>query len=93
MLAHAYLAAMATRAADQATPAQKGIHPCGQRTQNPDDHELIALTVNEIRHLLAILILAAEPIPDRVFSWSNWRRRRQAQARRCHYKQRGHIPP
>ena len=34
MLAHADLAAMATRAADQATPAQKGIHPLW--TTNPE---------------------------------------------------------
>ena len=34
MLAHAYLAAMAARAADQAPPAQKGIHPLW--TTNPE---------------------------------------------------------
>jgi hypothetical protein len=24
-------------------------------------------------------------------TWSHWRRRHQARARRCHYKQRGHT--
>jgi hypothetical protein len=51
------------------------------------------LTVNEIRRLLAALIFRAEQTPDRTQAWSNWRRRRQAQGRRCHYKRRGHTRP
>jgi hypothetical protein len=29
--------------------------------------------------------------PGRVWSWSRWRRRRQYQARLCHYRRRGYA--
>jgi hypothetical protein len=32
-------------------------------------------------------------VPGQVLSWSHWRRRRQARARRSHYRRRGHPPP
>jgi hypothetical protein len=31
------------------------------------------------------------PDPRRVWSWSRWRRRRQYQARLCHYRRRGYA--
>lgn len=48
---------------------------------------MIPLTAPEVRRLLMILTLSAE---ERAFRlcWSRWRRRRQAQARRCHYARR-----
>lgn len=48
---------------------------------------MIPLTAPEVKRLLMILALPAE---ERVFRlrWSRWRRRRQAQARRCHYTRR-----
>lgn len=48
---------------------------------------MIPLTAPEVRRLLMILTLSAE---ERAFRlrWSRWRRRRQAQARRCHYTRR-----
>lgn len=68
MLAHAFLAAMSTRAAEKGG---------------------IELTVAEVRRLLA----ARAPRDPRAhipaLSWSHWRRRRQAVARRGHYRRRG----
>jgi hypothetical protein len=53
---------------------------------------MIAYTVPEIRRLLVQLILRhAHPV-EHTWSWSRWRRRRQHQARNCHYRTRGHAP-
>ncbi len=49
---------------------------------------LLPLTVPEVRRLLWRLIWSAMPPPEAVLAWSRWRRRHQAQARRCHYKRR-----
>lgn len=78
MFAHAFLTV--TRAA-----AEKG------EASTPAD-ELIPVTVPEIRRLLARLIWHHVPDPDSVLSWSQWRRRHQARARRCHYAARGASP-
>ena len=48
-------------------------------------------TLPEIRRLLTGLIQARAPEPERVWSWSAWRRRRQHQARLCHYRRRGYA--
>jgi hypothetical protein len=49
--------------------------------------ELLPLTVPEIRHVLWALgqAVSAE-VADQVLAWSQWRRRHQARARRCHYQ-------
>jgi len=49
---------------------------------------LIPLTVPEVRRLLWRLVWRALPPPACVLAWSVWRRRHQAQARRCHYRRR-----
>jgi hypothetical protein len=53
------------------------------------DHAGVAapLTAPEVRRLLRVLAL---PAAQQAFHlrWSSWRRRRQAQARRCHYARR-----
>jgi hypothetical protein len=46
-------------------------------------------TLPEIRRLLITLIQGYSPGPVRIWSWSRWRRRRQYQARLCHYRRRG----
>jgi hypothetical protein len=48
---------------------------------------MICLTMNEIRRMHAILCRPAHP-PDHHVRWSAWRRRHQARARHCHYRQR-----
>lgn len=52
----------------------------------------IAVTVNEARHLIAAIILAARPIGraliDHLLHWSGWRRHHQAHARAAHYRRR-----
>jgi len=50
--------------------------------------ELIPLTVPEVRRLLWRLVWHTLPAPEAVLNWSRWRRRHQAQARRCHYQRR-----
>jgi len=52
---------------------------------------MIGYTSPEIRRLVITLIQSSSPDPGRVWSWSRWRRRRQYQARLCHYRQRGYA--
>jgi hypothetical protein len=52
---------------------------------------MIGYTLREIRRLLVSLIQARAPGPGHVWSWSAWRRRRQCQARLCHYQRRGYA--
>lgn len=56
--------------------------------QHPCDEEYIALTMPEIRRLLSVLILNPHRTTAQVLHWSQWRRRHQATARRCHYQRR-----
>ncbi|TCJ87973.1 hypothetical protein DFR71_6708 [Nocardia alba] len=51
---------------------------------------MIALTLPEIRRLTVALLLESARSTRRVWAWSNWRRRRQYQARLSHYRRRGH---
>lgn len=46
---------------------------------------MIPLTAPEVRRLMLMLALPAEERSFRL-RWSKWRRRRQADARRCHYR-------
>jgi hypothetical protein len=57
-----------------------------ERAQQPAPVGLIALTCNELQHLLTALVL--QPIRDtrHRLRWSAWRRRHQARARWCHYQ-------
>jgi hypothetical protein len=52
---------------------------------------MIGYTLPEIRRLLISLVQACAPDPERVWCWSRWRRRRQHQARLCHYRRRGYA--
>jgi hypothetical protein len=52
---------------------------------------MIGYTLPEIRRLLNHLIQSRAPGPEQVWSWSRWRRRRQYQARLCHYRRRGYA--
>jgi SRSO17 transposase len=53
---------------------------------------LIPLTCNEVQHLFACLVAA--PVADTAhrLRWSAWRRRHQARARACHYRQQANPP-
>ncbi len=51
---------------------------------------MIGYTVPEIRRLLAALVLRHAHRPQQINAWSTWRRRRQYQARLCHYRKRGY---
>jgi hypothetical protein len=77
MLAHALLAAIAAR--------EHASRP--QRTQG-----LIALTVNEIRHLFAKLITNSIRGVNHWLHWSGWRRQHQSRALSSHYRRRGDDP-
>ena len=74
MLAHAILAAIAAR--------EHANRP--QRTR-----KLIALTVNEIRHLFAKLVVKTIRGVNHWLHWSRWRRQHQARALISHYRRRG----
>ena len=74
MFAHAILAAIAVR----------------ERANRPQQTSgLIALTVNEIRHLFAKLITNAVRSITHWLHWSTWRRQHQARALTSHYRRRG----
>lgn len=51
-----------------------------------DGDGIIALTRNEIRHLIALLIITPTRTMTHVIAWSDWRRRHQHQARTSHYQ-------
>jgi SRSO17 transposase len=74
MFAHAVLAVIAARER-------------AHRTEHT--HELIVLTVNEIRHLFAKLITNTARTITYWLHWSTWRRRHQARAMTSHYRRRG----
>ena len=52
---------------------------------------MIACTLAEIRRLLAKITLQQPADPGHAWSWSRWRRKRQHQARICHYQRRGYA--
>jgi hypothetical protein len=52
---------------------------------------MISYTLAEIRRLLASLSQPRAPDPDMIWSWSRWRRKRQYQARICHYQRHGYT--
>ena len=56
--------------------------------QSPPGEGLIALTCNEIAHLLNALFVVASDT-EHVLGWSLFRRAHQANARRCHYRRQG----
>jgi SRSO17 transposase len=78
MLAHAILTVIA---------AHERAHP------PPDDKAdpLVPLSINEIRRLLARLVINTVHTVDHWLDWSTWRRRHQARAKTSHYKRRGHL--
>jgi hypothetical protein len=51
-------------------------------------HNLIPLTVAEIRRLLYHLVWKVLQPAEHILAWSVWRRRHQARAQACHYRQR-----
>ena len=50
--------------------------------------DLVPPTVPEVRTLLARLVWDRAPPPAHTLHWSQWRRRHQARAKRCHYQRR-----
>lgn len=97
MLAHAWLAVTAARSRSDSptgTPATSAIGyqrlsggiPIADQSI-PDRNMMIPFTLNEIRHLIALL--REENLPVALVTWwSNWRRRHQATARHYHFLRR-----
>ena len=52
---------------------------------------MIGYTLPEIRRLLISLVHASAPDPGTCGAGPGWRRRRQYQARLCHYRRRGYA--
>jgi SRSO17 transposase len=63
-----------------------------ERRDRPAPDGLIPLTGNEIQHLFAALISPVHDLAHRP-GWSHWRRRHQARARKCHYRQQATAQP
>jgi SRSO17 transposase len=72
MLAHAFLA----------------VATATERDVQPTPVGLIALTVNEFRHLFNALLLTAKHTITSLLAWSRWRRQHQYRARQSHYRRR-----
>ena len=70
-------------------PPRPDRHRRRRRGFTSRDQGMINLTLPEIRRLIVALILRHAAPAEHVWSWSRWRRRRQQQARRCHYRRRG----
>jgi hypothetical protein len=51
---------------------------------------VMAIRCSDTLTMLISLIQRYAPDPEAVWSWSRWRRRRQYQARLCHYRRRGY---
>jgi hypothetical protein len=58
-----------------------------EHIQHPSPSALIPLTCNELQHLFAVLVLQSVTDAAHRLRWSVWRRRHQARARTCHYRQ------
>jgi hypothetical protein len=76
MLAHAFLVVAALT----------------DNTRHPPPPGLISLTCNELQHLFAALLAPPAADPAHRLRWSLWRRRQQARARTCHYRQQANRP-
>jgi SRSO17 transposase len=63
-----------------------------QRARHPPPLGLIPLTCNEVQHLFATLVPARVTDTGHWLRWSAWRRRHQARARACHYRQQANAP-
>jgi SRSO17 transposase len=61
------------------------------RPRDRRGQELLELTTSEIRHLINFLIIKPAQRLTHYLSWSTWRRRHQARARRLHYRRRTHA--
>jgi len=72
VLAHAYLAVLTATS----------------RHEHTTPHALIPLTLNEISHLLAKIVIEPSRHITNIWNWSDWRRRHQHQARKSHYRRR-----
>lgn len=71
-------------------PGSRSAGPCHKRGGGTSDPDMFGYTLPEIRRLLINLIQVYSPDPVHVWSWSRWRRR-QYQARLCHYRRRGYA--
>jgi hypothetical protein len=65
--------------------------PGRKKGAGTSDPGMTGYPLPEIRRLLNSLVTARSPDPDGIWSWSGWRRRRQYQARLCHYRRRGYA--
>jgi len=52
---------------------------------------MIGYTLAAIRRLLITIAQHPQSRPEHAWSWSRWRRKRQYQARVCHYGRRGYA--
>jgi hypothetical protein len=98
MLAHAWLAVTARRNREENPPAVPptmtavGYHrlPYGlpiTEQKEPRRNMMAPLTLNEIRHVIALFGQSAVP-PAVITWWSDWRRGHQARARYYHFQTR-----
>lgn len=96
ILAMAALAVLAVIVAVERRRHPVPVVPRTSQDSPPGDYGLIALTVPEVRRLLAVFTQVGAVVTARLAAvrrefelrWSEWRRRHQARARWCHYRRR-----
>lgn len=89
MVALAYLVLLTASATP--TPLTRPANPSAPEPGLPDLRHPVSLTIAEPRHLIAHLIIKAVVDAVHLLSWSAWRRRHQATARRCHHRHRHRL--
>lgn len=76
-----------------ATKPELGRSWMAQKNWSPLEHDLLPLTVSEIRRLIGRLVWNMAHSIEFILAWSVWRRRHQARAKRCHYRRRQALLP
>ena len=88
MLALAFLAVLTASNNDPTAADTENLAGPSPPPHLPDPRRPVPLTLAELRHLVAHLLL--RPVLDAAYllGWSTWRRHHQAIARHCHYRRR-----
>ena len=88
MLALAFLAVLTASTNDPTATDTDNLAGPSPPPHLPDPRRPVPLTLAELRHLVAHLLL--RPVLDAAYllGWSTWRRHHQAIARHCHYRRR-----
>lgn len=78
---------MLSRGLPRRHPRHRTLPGGDKRGSTAGQRRLTPLSANEIRQLLAALVVTPLTCVEQVIHWSRWRRQRQHEARICHHRQ------